>query len=585
MAGRIPQQFIDDLISRIDIIDVIDTYVPLRKSGSNYVACCPFHDEKTPSFTVSQQKQFYHCFGCGAHGSAISFLMDYDHMDFVNAVHELANRAGVEVPVTEIKNQGESYNDLYQLLDQITSYYRQQLKTHAKADSAISYLKMRGLSGEIAAQYRIGFAPPGWDNLKKAFATDPAVQKKLVSDGMLIEKENGGCYDRFRDRIMFPIRDARGRVIGFGGRIIADGEPKYLNSPETVIFHKGRELYGLYEARKSQRKIERLLVVEGYMDVVMLAKHDIQYAVATLGTATTPDHLERMFRITPEIVFCFDGDEAGRKAAKRAMETALPMMKDGRQARFMFLPDGEDPDSLVQREGKSLFEERIVHAVALSTFFYEFLKNQVDMSSIDGRARLVELARPLLSNIPHGVFKLMMIERLADIAKTDKNALLNTFGSKKNVTKRGFNATINYQRPSMSLVRNGILLLLHNPGLANMAGNARRFEQLEMPGISLLIELLELLQQNPHLTTGAVVEHWRGTENERHLSKLAGQEYITPDAGAENEFQHVLARLEKRSADQRYAQLCSIPPGKLNRREKEEIKQLLSVVTLKNSKN
>jgi len=346
MAGRIPQSFIDEVLNRTDIVEVIDTRVPLKKAGREFKACCPFHTEKTPSFTVSQVKQFYHCFGCGEHGTAITFLMDYEHMEFVEAIEELARRAGLEVPRETGTTHSQTPSTLlhYALLERVADYYQEQLRTHPQAGRAVEYLKQRGLTGEVAARFNIGFAPPGWENIAAALDADGTIHKQLLELGLTIERDTGGsAYDRFRDRIQFPIRDRRGRTIGFGGRVLDDSTPKYLNSPESPVFHKGQELYGLFEARKAVRKLERILVVEGYMDVVALAQFGINYAVATLGTATTHEHLERLFRTVPEVVFCFDGDRAGREAAWRALENTLPVLRDGREARFLFLPDEEDP--------------------------------------------------------------------------------------------------------------------------------------------------------------------------------------------------------------------------------------------------
>jgi len=578
MAGKIPQQFIDDLISRIDIVDVIDARVPLRKTGKDFVACCPFHEEKTPSFTVSQDKQFYHCFGCGAHGTVIGFLMDYDHMEFIDVVHELASMLNLDIPTTVPDQIHKSPNKgLYETLQHIAIYYRQQLKEHPRKDIAITYLKGRGLSGDIAATFGIGFAPPGWNNLLNTFSTNKSNMELLAAAGMLIKKDNGEYYDRFRDRIMFPIRDRRGRVIGFGGRVLNnDSNPKYLNSPETAVFHKGQELYGLYEARKSQRHLERLLVVEGYMDVIMLAQHGIHYAVASLGTAITPDHLERMFRTVPELVLCLDGDRAGREAAWRALEISLSAMREGRQARFMFLPEGEDPDTLIQKEGKAQFEQRIVHAVSLSSFFFENLEKRVDIASIDGRTRLVELARPLLAKIPYGVFKQMMMTRLAEIAHMETATLTTLLdGSISRQKGRDKQPSRLGERPPPSLLRNGISMLIQHPSLARLAGEPRRFEGLQIPGINLLIELLEFMQANPHLTTGAIVEHWRGSEEGRTLSKLAIQKLIAQD-GLEREFSDTMQRLDQQYLRQRVDYLSSKPLKDLTIQEKSELRQLLT---------
>ncbi|MFP4181655.1 MAG: DNA primase, partial [Thiohalospira sp.] len=360
MAGRIPQNFIDDLVSRTDIVEVIGERVPLKRKGREYAACCPFHDERTPSFYVSPEKQFYHCFGCGAHGTALGFLMDYGHLSFPEAVEDLAGRLGLDVPREgdDGRPPAPDRTPLYETLAAAADYYRAMLRRHDQARRAADYLKGRGVSGATARDYGLGFAPPGWRNLLPALGGGEETRKRLVEAGLLIERDDGGVHDRFRDRVIFPIHDHRGRPIAFGGRILGDGEPKYLNSPESPVFHKGRELYGLYEARRALRRLDRLLVVEGYMDVIALAGAGVHHAVATLGTATTADHLDRAFRLTGEVVFCFDGDRAGREAAWRALENALPVLRDGRSVRFLFLPEGEDPDTLVRREGGAAFGER-----------------------------------------------------------------------------------------------------------------------------------------------------------------------------------------------------------------------------------
>ena len=410
--ARIPQQFIEELLGRADIVELIDKRVPLKKQGREFAACCPFHNEKSPSFYVSPVKQFYHCFGCGAHGTALSFLIEYDHMEFREAVQELASIVGMEVPQEqgESQVQGISKAPLYEVLDRAATFYKERLKD---SQVAIDYLKGRGLTGEIARDFGMGFAPAGWDNLLKAVGDSDERRRYLLETGMLIEKAGEHPFhDRFRERIMFPIRDRAGRIIGFGGRVIAKEEPKYLNSPETPLFHKGRELYGLYEACQALRNIPRLLVVEGYMDVVALAQHGLRYAVATLGTSTTEEHLKKLFRVTPEVVFCFDGDRAGRAAAWRALENALPEAQDGRTIRFLFLPDGEDPDSLVRKEGQEAFEERISReAMPLSEYLISELTKQTDMKTAEGRARLAQLARPHLNRLRRGVPKAMLRNR------------------------------------------------------------------------------------------------------------------------------------------------------------------------------
>jgi DNA primase len=426
----IPPDFIDEVLSRTDIVEIIDGRVKLKKTGQNYSGLCPFHTEKSPSFSVNGDKQFYYCFGCQASGSALKFLMEFDRMDFISAVEHLAGRVGLEVPreaqSAEASEQQQKRKSIYEVLEQACAYLRQQLKEHTDRDLAVSYLKNRGLSGEIARDYGLGYAPPGWDNLLNHIGKTNHERQLLIDSGMVIDKpDENKTYDRFRERIMFPIRDLRGRVIAFGGRIIGDGKPKYLNSPETPVFHKSRELYGLYEARRHNKKLEQLLVVEGYMDVVALAQHEIHFAVATLGTATTSEHLERLFRMVSRVVFCFDGDNAGRNAAWKALQVALPHLRDGRSARFLFVPDGEDPDSLVRSEGKDKFMKRLEEAQPLSDFFFDKLKQEVDINSLDGKAALSQMAMPMIHKVPKGVFRELMVGELSTITNLTSERLLS----------------------------------------------------------------------------------------------------------------------------------------------------------------
>ena len=583
MAGRIPQQFIDDLVSRVDIVEVIDGRVPLKKAGREYHACCPFHSEKTPSFTVSPTKQFYHCFGCGAHGTALGFLMEYEHLEFVEAVEELAKMQGLEVPReggrggAPQRREQEGSKQLYPLLTQAEQFFRQQLRNHPEASRAIDYLKGRGLSGEIARDFGVGFAPPGWDNLFNALGREH--EKELILAGLVVEKEGGKRYDRFRDRIMFPIRDRRGRVIAFGGRVLGDEKPKYLNSPETPVFHKGRELYGLYEARQALRELPRLLVVEGYMDVVALAQFGVRYAVATLGTAVTPEHLDLLFRQTDEVVFCFDGDRAGRDAAWRGLENALPLMRDGRTLRFMFMPEGEDPDTLIRQVGQQGFEQLIEQAQTLDEFLVEHFKQRADFKRLDGQARLVELSRPLIAKLPTGIYRHKLVERLAPLANMQPEMLQGMLsgdaqpaavpGQRRN-KPRG-------ERQQPSQVRNAITLLLLHPRLAPQMPDPATLAALQQPGVSLLLEMLDLLHRHPNLTTSALLEHWRGRDEERHLFALAQRELLLdaePD-DLENEFLGAIHGLEQQLLKQRYQELSRKPLSELSGQEKVEYQALL----------
>lgn len=556
MAGRIPEAFINDLLARTDIVEVIDERVALKKAGKNWQARCPFHEERTPSFTVSPDKQFYYCFGCGASGSAIGFVMDYERLDFIEAVHELAARAGLAVPTEGgAPARPVDHGRLYVVLEQVQQYYSRQLREHAQAARAKDYLKGRGLDGRTAAGFRLGYAPPGWDPLLQALGSNAEAVNALEAAGMLVPKDGGGHYDRFRDRIMFPIQDRRGRVIGFGGRIIDAGEPKYVNSPETAIFHKGSELYGLFHARQANRQLQRLLVVEGYMDVIALHQHGVTNAVATLGTATTADHLARLFRATAEVVFCFDGDEAGRKAAWRALETSLPLLKEGRYASFLFVPAGEDPDTLVRRQGPGWFDEP-TRMTPLSDFLLDTLTAQVNLATLDGRARLVDLAKPLIKPLPAGALKQLMAQRLGRLADLDLRSLAPMIGAGAAAPPA---ARLPRERQSPSLIRKTITLILHQPSLALSVQDPAILEKSGQTGAALLRELVELVRRSPHLTTGGLLEHWRERPEGRHLQKLLTQEMTTPDTGIEEEFVAAISKLRQQAVKAIRAELARKP--------------------------
>ena len=540
MAGRIPPEFIDALLARTDIVDLINSRVPLRKAGKDYQACCPFHDEKTPSFTVSREKQFYHCFGCGAHGTAIGFLMEYEHQGFLDAVEELARQAGMEIPKsTASERRGPDLQPLYRLMEQAAKLYRGQLRSHPRATDAVSYLKSRGLTGGIAASFGLGYAPPGWDFLLGALGEKAGDRELMIQCGLVV-KQDEKRYDRFRERIMFPIRDRRGRVIAFGGRILGDGKPKYLNSPETPIFHKGRELYGLHEVLQANRKLARTLVVEGYMDVIALAQYDIRYAVATLGTATTADHLRRLLPTAPELVFCFDGDRAGRAAAWKALETTLPLATGRHQIRFLFLPEGDDPDTLVRKEGKESFEQRIQRASPLSDFLFDHLCGEVDMSSLDGRARLAAIAQPLLEQIPAGLFRDMLDARLAALVGVSRPR-----SRKANV--RGLGASQRTMVRTTAIGR-ALALLLRNPELAAVAHEvADDWRRLDNPGTRILIQLLEIIQAYPNISSAALLERWREDTYYPRLLQLSAAPFLAeiPADGMKAEFSGALHKLNR----------------------------------------
>ncbi len=552
MAGLIPQSFIDDLLDRADIVDVIDRRVKLKKSGKNYMACCPFHQEKTPSFSVNPEKQFYYCFGCGAGGNALGFLMDYENMEFPAAVESLADSLGMTVPREQPERREErGQRELYPLMEEATRYYQRQLREHPRKATAVDYLKGRGLTGEIAKRFDLGFAAPGWDNLLKALGTTEERKQQLKQAGMLVENESGRVYDRFRDRVVFPIRDQRGRVIGFGGRVLGDDKPKYLNSPETPIFHKGRELYGLYQARQANRQLERIIIVEGYMDVIALAQHGINNATATLGTATGQAHLEKIFRLCPEVVFCFDGDDAGRQAAGRALDAALPCMQDGRSARFLFLPEGEDPDTLVRDRGAEHFLGLVANAVPLDSFLFDSLAANLSLGSLDGKARLSKLAAPLLQKLPPGVYRELMFKELAQRTGMATDTLSQIVAPPPAPEAPPAAPSSPRQRQPRSqaqagptgLVQMAIFLLLHQPAVARQVEDLEPLKALEGDEVALLLELLELLARRPESTTHMLLGHWYGTQQGELLNRLASQERLIPPEGIENEFTDTMNRL------------------------------------------
>ncbi len=529
MPGHIPENFIADLLARVDIVDVIDARVPLKKAGKDFKACCPFHDERTPSFTVSADKQFFHCFGCGVHGSAIGFLMQYERLPFPEAVAQLARSVGMEMPTDTRSPRPEEERQrdaLAAILNDADQFYRRQLREHAQARTATDYLKGRGLTGEIAASFGIGFAPDGWDNLLRAVGTDDARRKLLVDAGLAVRKDDGGLYDRFRARVMFPIHDHRGKLIGFGGRVLGQGEPKYLNSPETPLFHKGRELFGLYRARNAIARDGRVLVVEGYMDVVSLAQFGYDACVATLGTATTRDHLERLYRHCAEIVFCFDGDRAGRAAAWRALENALPVMRDGRQASFLFLPEGEDPDTLIRKEGLDKFKARVSTAKSLPDYFFEHLSSQTDLSRLDGRARLVTLAKPYLARLPPGVFVTLMRAQLAALAHLDPKDLSQPDSapvSRKPTRQARTNPPARAASAHLRMLEHALAIMIQHPNLFDPDACALAIVKLDADLAGLWSALGGFIENHRAARAGVVLEHFRDSPYAARVGELAAR--------------------------------------------------------------
>ena len=628
MAGRIPQSFIDDLLARVNVLDIVEARVKLKRTGKNYSGLCPFHKEKSPSFTVNSEKQFYYCFGCGAGGNSLSFLMEHDRLSFPEAVEELAKLAGVEMPKAEgpVDHQREQrIKDIFALLEEASEYYQQQLREHPNKEIAVNYLKNRGMTGQLAARFGIGYAPPGWDNLLKKLARDEETKLRLEQAGMLINKEDSDrYYDRFRERIMFPIRDMRGRVIAFGGRVLGDEKPKYLNSPETDTFHKSRELYGLYEARKFNQTLERLIIVEGYMDVVGLAQYGIGYAVATLGTATTAQHLERLLKMVPEVIFCFDGDEAGRKAAKRALDTTMPVITDGKQARFLFLPEGEDPDSLVRQEGCDAFEQRLRDSLPLSDFFFKTLEEGADMSSLDGRARFSNQALPLIDQMQPGILKQMMQEKISELTGLSLEQLIsvnnlqettaahsepgpeyypaepaysddgyfdyppeqNSFRQDKKPGKSFNKGNKKFRQPPpppggsavhFNPASTAVSILLHLPSLASQCGSLEILNHSSDNSEQLLYQLSHYLQENPGVTPGILAVDWQEHDHLRplirQLNEIAHQTPIIDASNARQVLSDSLNRLQERHLDREILQLKSQPH--LSADDKQRLNQLI----------
>jgi DNA primase len=569
MSGRIPREFIDELLVRVDIVDLIDSHVPLKKTGMNYVARCPFHTEKTPSFSVNRNKQFFHCFGCGASGNAISFLMDFSHLDFVEAVEDLAAFAGIDVPKESVNHQAGSkkndLNSLYVVMERVAAFYVERLRASPKA---VDYLKARGVKGEVARDFMLGYAPDKWSALAEQFS-----QKLLIDAGLLVSKDDGQVYDRFRGRIMFPIRDKRARIIGFGGRVLDDSLPKYLNSPETSLFHKGKEVYGLYELLEKNSKPPRVLIVEGYMDVIALAQYGINYAVAALGTAASQAHLDLLFRFSSELVFCFDGDRAGREAAWRVMDSAFSSLKEGRSCRIMLLPQSHDPDSLIREEGLDKFVERIQTAQALSDYFFEHVSEELNLSEMEGRAQLISKAKPYLEKLPEGVFKEMMFARLKELSR------VMTLNVLDNVAAVGLNLKKPRQQElnRLSSARVAIALLLQNPRLADSVEQKDiDWSGLEFRGIELFKNILQVILDKKSVNTAVLVEYYRDSVEEKSVKALALLDVFVSDDKIEEVFGDALKVLLKQGREAGIARLQAKAQSKgLDSQEQDMLVKML----------
>ncbi len=584
MPGRIPQTFIDEIVTRSDIVEIIGSRITLKKAGREFKAPCPFHTEKTPSFWVSPDKQFYHCFGCGAHGTVVGFLMQYEKLEFPEAIAALAERAGLELPREAQDTQRPGSTDLYEVMASATRFFEQNLKDNERAHQ---YLTGRGIDAATAQAFALGYATDSWNALLNRFGTHEDERRRLLQAGLIIERDTkggerqAGFYDRFRDRLMFPIRDGRGRVLAFGGRVIDAGEPKYLNSPETPLFHKGRELYGLYEARQARADFTRLLIVEGYMDVVRLHQAGITFAVATLGTATTLEHLNKIFRITSEVVFCFDGDRAGRQAAWRALENALPLARDGRELKFMFLPEGHDPDTLVAAEGQAKFEARLQTSMPMSEYLLSHLAQQTDLAHLDGRAKLAALARPLFLRMPEGVYRELLADRLAAEIHMPAAKLkeLLLAGAPKEIP----DAAPRVRRASMSVGRGNLLtqaigLVLHHPSAARAVKGPERLDAVDTPGAPVLRELLAQARDAATPNTAVLLERWRERPEFARLTDLAGATPQVADAkAAVSELQMAIEKIvEAHGPGQRVNELLRKAEEQgLNFEEKTELSSLL----------
>ena len=579
MKGSIPRTFIDDILTKINIVDLINSRVKLKKAGRDYQACCPFHHEKTPSFTVSDKKQFYHCFGCGAHGNAISFLMEYDKLEFLEAVEELAGFLGLEIPYEKrpyFNDNGKQVNfqtkrNLYELMQEIAKFYQQQLPLNIPAQS---YLQQRGLSAEIIERFQIGYVPNAMDTVYRQFGKTREEQQKLFDLGMLSRNDRGNVYDKFRNRIMFPIRDRRGRTVAFGGRVLTDEKPKYLNSPETITYHKGSELYGLFEALQADDSPQKLLVVEGYMDVVALAQFGVNYAVASLGTSTTSEQIQLLFRSTEQVICCYDGDRAGRDAAWRALENALPYMEDGRQLKFIFLPDDEDPDSFIRQYGKQGFEEYIEKAQSLSEFLFAHLTPKVDFSSKEGKAKLAALAIPLIKQIPGDVLRLdlrnMLAKKLGILDPTQLESLMPNQAKQENEpVAQG----IQFKPTPMRIL---VALLLQNPELVKFVPDLEPLKNLDEPGYDLLAELTALCREKVGISAGQLLEHWRDTKQQKTLEKLLAWNHLIEDDKIEDTFRETLRYFYLQLVDKRIHWLIAKDRAEgLDLNEKKELSHLL----------
>lgn len=556
MQELIPRSFIDELLLRTDIVEFIDSYIPLKKRGNSYIACCPFHSEKTPSFNVVAKKQFYYCFGCQASGNAISFAMQHLQQSFTQAIDTLAAKAGMVVPKSSASEKTQSLHTLYQLLERVTKFYQLNLKEQGQV--AIDYLKARGVSGEIARRFQLGFAPSGWHTLEVNF---PKQRQELIASGMLIETDDGKRYDRYRQRIMFPIHDRQGRIIGFGGRTIdAEQKPKYLNSPETVIFQKSRELYGLYQAISTQKKLTHIIIVEGYMDVIALSQHKIDNAVATLGTATSASHIQLLCKYTNHLIFCFDGDFAGRQAAWRALEACLGHLNQDLNVHFMFLPDGHDPDSLVRNEGRMQFLARVEKAIALNQLLLDTLMQDVDLTHMAGKSQLVNKVKPYMLKMAEGPYKQLMLDEIARLTRMEHHRLIHLIENKEKEMEPEEAFTTIVRTP----LRVAMALLLQNPDMYAACESQLAHITLDEQKHRVLMEMMAHIAQNTHMTTARLVELYRDTPLFDAINKLAAWEHQVPEHALHKEFVDIVLFLARQKQEQDILRL-------INKAKREEL--------------
>jgi DNA primase len=570
MSGRVPRAFIDDLLNRVDIVEVIDARLPLKKKGREYWACCPFHGEKTASFSVSSVKQFYHCFGCQKSGNAVGFLMDYDHMEFIEAIETLAQSLGIDVPYEQGNappRPAQGLDAMYQSMEQSAEFFQAQLKQN---QPAIDYLKNRGISGQTAKTFGIGYAPAGWNNIK-------GDEKWLVETGMLIKKDDGKQYDRFRHRLMFPIRDRRGRCIAFGGRVIdPEDNPKYLNSPESPLFHKSDEIYGLFELKKAVTNIDRIFITEGYMDVVALAEHGVLTAVATLGTAINNRQIESLFRVCKNLVFCFDGDAAGKKAAWRSLEQCLASLKEGRLARFLFLPEGQDPDSYISEFGKESFDSQVEEASTLTAYLFDSLLKECNIRSLEGRAQFLDRLRPYFAQIPLQSLKDQILAEVeVRLGQQIDGRMLRLLGEDKPAKQAHSRLPEQHWTPT----RLAINLLLKKPALGASIGTHNELADSGIPGVDLLLKILDILHEEPDISTQNLLARFSGEDHETHLYTLAAMEPpVENDETLERMFADCLQSLQKQYIRHRQKQLISkLQSGEpLSEAEKQEHRKLFT---------